>query len=242
VFEATHKQTATPVALKLINLAGRSKHDLKALRDEISCHRRLRHPNIVRCLDSFVTRANEEVAVITELCPQGDLMAALKLAGKFSEERVQDFASGLVNGLSFLHCKQKIIHRDLKLQNILISSSGVLKICDFGFSQFASLTLTSVKGTPIYMAPELIQEKPYSHLVDIWALGIILFELFTGLPPFYTTNIFKLIEMILNSQVQYPPEISEVFTSLLVSLLQKEPESRINWPNLREHPFLQSAK
>ncbi|ORY36478.1 Pkinase-domain-containing protein [Rhizoclosmatium globosum] len=242
VFSALHKKTATPVALKLINLSGRTKQDIKALRDEIICHRRLLHPNIVRCLDSFVTRENEEVAVITELCPQGDLMEALKLVGSFDEDRVKDFAGALVAGLEFLHVKQGIVHRDLKLQNILISSTGTLKICDFGFAQLfepaGKLTLTSVKGTPIYMAPELIEEKPYTHLVDLWALGIMLFELRTGKPPFYTTNIFKLIEMILNEPVVFPPEIGSCFRDYVGGLLTKSPESRLCWPAVMQHPFL----
>ncbi|KAJ3401362.1 Serine/threonine-protein kinase 36 [Chytriomyces hyalinus] len=242
-YHNTHTHTNTQVALKLINLTGRSKQDLKALRDEIKCHRRLIHPNIVRCLDSFITREpNEEVAVITELCPHGDLMDALKLVGKFEEDRVRVFARDLAAGLEFLHVKQNMIHRDLKLQNILISSTGVLKICDFGFShlfeQSGNLALTSVKGTPIYMAPELIQETPYSRLVDIWALGVIIYELSTGLPPFYTTNIFKLIEMILHAQVSYPETMSESLQSLLHGLLQKSPDVRLNWPKLAHHPFL----
>ncbi|KAJ3227391.1 Serine/threonine-protein kinase 36 [Chytriomyces hyalinus] len=243
VYQSTHIPTSTLVALNLINLTNRSKQDLKALRDEIKCHRRLIHPNIVRCLDSFITREpNEEVAVITELCPHGDLMDALKMVGKFGEDRVRVFAKDLAAGLEFLHVEQNMIHRDLKLQNILISSTGVLKICDFGFShlfeQSSNLALTSVKGTPIYMAPELIEETPYSRLVDIWALGVIIYELATGLPPFYTTNIFKLIEMILHAQVTYPPTMSECLQSLLHGLLQKSPDDRLNWPKLAHHPFL----
>ncbi|KAJ3071576.1 Serine/threonine-protein kinase 36 [Podochytrium sp. JEL0797] len=197
--------------------------EITSLRDEILCHRRLIHPNIVRCLDSFVTRVGEEVAVITELCTQGDLMDALRLAGRFDEPRVCDFAVQLVSGLEFLHCKAGIVHRDLKLQNILISSTGTLKICDFGFAQLfepsGKLTLTSVKGTPIYMSPELIKEEPYTHLVDLWALGIILFELHTGVPPFYTTNIFKLIQMILADTPTFPNTVSPIFQHFTSSTL-----------------------
>ncbi|KAI9334701.1 fused serine/threonine kinase-like protein, partial [Obelidium mucronatum] len=245
VFRAVYKRTNTLVALKLVDLSCRSKQDVEALRDEIICHQKMsRHPNIVYCLDSFVTR--KEVAVVTELCPNGDLMAALQSFGEFSLERVQEFGVCLVQGLQFLHVECGIVHRDLKLQNILISSTGTLKICDFGFAQLLrgslenKLTLTSVKGTPIYMAPELIQEEPYTHLVDLWALGIMLFELRTGKPPFYTTNIFKLMEMILKDPVVFPDKVSAEteFKDLVSNLLMKQPSARLDWPNLAMHPFI----
>jgi fused-like protein len=74
-------------------------------------------------------------------------------------------------------------------QNILIEANGTVKLCDFGFARAMShntVVLTSIKGTPLYMAPELVQEKPYNHTADLWSLGIILYELFVGRPPFYT--------------------------------------------------------
>ncbi|KAJ3209166.1 Serine/threonine-protein kinase 36 [Entophlyctis luteolus] len=210
VYSAVHRSTKLQVALKLISLVGRTKEDIKALRDEIKCHRKLIHPNIVRCLDSFTLRGNEEVAVITELCPQGDLMVALQAAGKFGVD-----------------------------QNILILENG-LKIADFGFAQVldAKLVLTSVKGTPVYMAPELIQEQPYSHLVDIWALGVMLYELNVGSPPFYDTNIFKLIELIVNEPLSFPDGMDAELKEYLMGLLEKGCEKRLNWPDVGQHGFI----
>ena len=93
-----------------------------ALKAEVQCHRALNHPNIVKCLDCFQLNNAKEVAVITELCPEGDLLSALKLAknGCFEEDRVQFIATDLINGLQYLHCTHNLIHRDLKLQVCLI--------------------------------------------------------------------------------------------------------------------------
>uniref|UniRef100_A0A3Q3K9E4 non-specific serine/threonine protein kinase n=1 Tax=Monopterus albus TaxID=43700 RepID=A0A3Q3K9E4_MONAL len=101
----------------------------------------------------------------------------------------------LVSALYYLH-SHRILHRDMKPQNILLGKSGMVKLCDFGFARAMSvstLVLTSIKGTPLYMSPELVEEKPYDHTADLWSLGCILYELHTGAPPFYTNSIFHLV-------------------------------------------------
>jgi hypothetical protein len=89
-----------------------------------------------------------------------------------------------------------------------------VKLCDFGFARLMShntMVLTSIKGTPLYMAPELVQEKAYNHTVDLWSLGVILYELYVGQPPFYTNSIYKLITHIVNDPVKFPKDISPAF-------------------------------
>ena len=91
------------------------------------------------------------------------------------------------------------------------------------------------------MAPELVQELPYNHSVDIWSYGIILYELFAGQPPFYTNNLYSLIKMIVKNQVKYPDKMSSEFKSFLKGLLVKDPSKRMRWPEIMEHPFLKST-
>ena len=128
---------------------------------------------------------------------------------------IQTIACQLVSALYYLH-SNRILHRDMKPQNILIGKGGQIKLCDFGFARTmgnSTFVLTSIKGffpiykstkhvdfslgTPLYMAPELVQEKPYDHTADLWSLGCILYELFCGQPPFYTTSIFQLVSLII---------------------------------------------
>ena len=91
------------------------------------------------------------------------------------------------------------------------------------------------------MSPELVQEQPYDHRADLWSLGIILFELFVGQPPFYTNNIYTLISLIVKQDVQYPPHMSNSFRSFLSGLLNKHPGDRLCWPHVLHHPFIAGA-
>eukprot|EP01028_Stygiella_incarcerata_P011468 TRINITY_DN649_c0_g1_i7.p1 TRINITY_DN649_c0_g1~~TRINITY_DN649_c0_g1_i7.p1 ORF type:complete len:745 (+),score=150.32 TRINITY_DN649_c0_g1_i7:75-2309(+) len=93
-------------------------------------------------------------------------------------------------------------------------------------------------GTPLYMAPELVQEKPYTNAVDLWSLGVILYELFYGVPPFYTNNIYTLIHLIIKEKVKFPAGISAEFRDFLHGLLHKNPSKRLNWPEVSSHPFI----
>ena len=129
----------------------------------------------------------------------------------------------------------------MKPQNILISANGIVKLCDFGFARSMStntIVLTSIKGTPLYMAPELVQELPYNHTVDLWSLGVIIYELFVGTPPFYTNSIYTLIHLIVKDPVKFPENMSPEFKSFLQGLLNKTPSERLSWPELLQHPFV----
>ena len=91
------------------------------------------------------------------------------------------------------------------------------------------------------MAPELVKEQPYDHTVDLWSLGVILFELLVGQPPFYTNSIYSLINHIVKDPVVFPSHVSERFESFLSGLLRKDPRRRLAWPELLEHPLVQDT-
>mmetsp|Transcript_27632 Transcript_27632/g.84195 ORF Transcript_27632/g.84195 Transcript_27632/m.84195 type:complete len:1640 (-) Transcript_27632:1076-5995(-) len=149
----------------------------------------------------------------------------------------------LVRALHYLH-SHRVIHRDMKPQNVLIGANSRVMLCDFGFARAMShqtTVLASIKGTPLYMAPELVQERPYDYTIDLWALGVILYELYAGKPPFYTNNIYSLVSMIVTADIIWPPGISPDFRSFLDGLLQKDPRRRLSWPRLLHHPFLTKA-
>lgn len=88
------------------------------------------------------------------------------------------------------------------------------------------------------MAPEMVQELPYTHTADLWSLGVILFELATGAPPFTATNIYGLVQRIVNDPIKYPDSMSGEFKGFLKGLLNKSPEDRLGWPELLNHPFI----
>ncbi|XP_053703131.1 serine/threonine-protein kinase 36 isoform X2 [Synchiropus splendidus] len=237
VYKGRKKFSGQVVALKFIPKLGRSAQEIQSLKREIDIMRDLHHPNIVQLFDSFETES--EVVVVTEYA-EGQLVQILENDGCLPESRVREIASQLVSALYYLH-SHRILHRDMKPQNILLSKNGVVKLCDFGFARSMSVStwvLTSIKGTPLYMAPELVEEKPYDHTADLWALGCILYELHTGAPPFQTKSFVHLVQLIVKGSVKWVDNMSDNCKSFLQGLLTKDPEKRLSWPTLLHHSFV----
>ena len=119
---------------------------------------------------------------------------------------------------------------------LLLGAGSRVMLCDFGFARAMSqqtTVLASIKGTPLYMAPELLQEQPYDHTADLWALGVILYELYIGRPPFDTHNFFALVSMIVSKDVSRPENASLPFGSLLEGLLTKDPRRRLTYLRMK---------
>ncbi|XP_022159467.1 serine/threonine-protein kinase TIO isoform X2 [Momordica charantia] len=240
VYKGRRKYTGQTVAMKFIMKHGKSEKDIQNLRQEIEILRKLKHENIIEMLDSF--ESPQEFCVVTEFA-QGELFEILEDDKCLPEEQVQAIAKQLVRALHYLH-SNRIIHRDMKPQNILIGAGSVVKLCDFGFARAMStntVVLRSIKGTPLYMAPELVREQPYNHTADLWSLGVILYELFVGQPPFYTNSVYALIRHIVKDPVKYPDNMSSSFKSFLKGLLNKVPQNRLTWPALLEHHFVKET-
>ncbi|XP_069684130.1 serine/threonine-protein kinase fused isoform X2 [Periplaneta americana] len=240
VYKAKSRKTDEIVAFKIIQKRGRSEKELRSLRQEFEIQQHLHHPNIIQMIDSFETE--NEIVVVTEYAEK-ELYEILGKEGYLPEERVRKIACDLVSALYYLH-SHRVLHRDLKPQNILMEADDVAKLCDFGFARSMSTgthVLTSIKGTPLYMAPELIEEKPYDHNADLWSLGCIVYELLVGTPPFCTTSILHLVRLIRHEAVKWPDFISSTCQSFIQGLLQKDPNLRLTWPQLLEHPFVENG-
>lgn len=216
---------------------GKSSKELKLLRRECEIQRNLCHPNIIQMLDSFET--TEKIVVVTEYAPS-DLHKLLAYEGSIGEERTQKLTFDLVSALYYLH-SHRILHRDLKPQNILLDNNQRAILCDFGLARNMTMgthVLTSIKGTPLYMAPELMAEKPYDHQADLWSLGCIIYEALAGQPPFSTNSILHLLRLMKQEDVKWPSFLSDVCISFLQGLLEKDPTLRMIWPDILNHPFV----
>lgn len=165
-------------------------------------------------LESFETK--HDLVVVTEFACI-DLHRYMEKNGYLPEDKGQQLICDLVSALYYLH-SNRILHRDIKPQNVLLDEDLRGKLCDFGLARNMTMSthmLTSIKGTPLYMAPELLEEKPYDHLADIWSLGCIAYECLIGYPPFTTTSIFHLIKIIKKNEVTYPGYLSKPCRSFL---------------------------
>jgi len=149
--------------------------------------------------------------------------------------------------LHYLH-DHNIVYRDLKLENLLLDGSGHIKITDFGLCKEGigeEDTTSTFCGTPEYLAPEILEEENYGRSVDWWALGVVLYEMMVGKPPFGpTNNMEKLFQNIMHQPVYYPPFLSDPAKSLLEALLQRDPAQRLGCGKddgfeIRAHPFFQ---
>lgn len=230
----------TPVAIKKIPMVEAEKEkNKKYLTSEISIMTKLKHENIVNLLD--VIWEENDLYLVLERCGGGDFKKYLN--GQAMRERyAQFFLKQLASGLKYLH-DNNISHRDLKPQNLLLSEDyKVLKISDFGFAKIvgSNALQETICGSPMYMAPEIMDHLPYSDKSDLWSVGIITYEVMFGKYPVAAKNIFELMKALQSfTRVNFPetPVISKEAKHLIMSLLTKQVELRISWQNFFSHPW-----
>ncbi|CDW82865.1 protein kinase superfamily protein [Stylonychia lemnae] len=246
VYLAEHQKTQEIVACKEIpNSKLESQLGLKAqdtLQKELSLTQLLRHKNIVKFVQFMRTQKNNYIFL--EYCGGGDMRSFLQERKRLSEIDAQRFMKQIADALKYLY-QNNIIHRDLKLQNILLtekSEKATLKLADFGLArryQSEDLFETTC-GTPIYMAPEIQRKETYDQKADLWSVGVILFELVAGVPPFMGRNREELKLNVEKGNYRFPPgvQVSKICLHLISQLLQSKSEDRIQWTDFFAHPFV----
>ncbi|CAN4099337.1 unnamed protein product [Withania somnifera] len=196
---------------------------MRAERDILT---KVEHPFIVQLRYSFQTRS--KLYLILDFINGGHLFYHLYRQGIFSEDQARIYAAEIVSAVSHLH-QSGIVHRDLKPENILMDADGHVMLTDFGLAKEIdeSSRSNSMCGTTEYMAPEIVQSKGHNKDADWWSVGILLYEMLTGQPPFTHSNRKKLQEKIIDEKVKLLPRLSGEAHSLLKGLLQKDPSKRL---------------
>nr|AFD36235.1 protein kinase C6 [Acanthamoeba castellanii] len=174
----------------------------------------------------------------------GELFSYLRRAGRFANDTARMYAAMVVMALEHLHAKN-ILYRDLKPENLLIDKHGYLKICDFGFAKHVEDRTWTLCGTPEYLAPEIIQSKGHGKAVDWWALGVLLFEMLAGYPPFFDDNPFGVYEKILAGRIHFPSHFDPDAKDLVRKLLAADRTQRLGnlkggAEDVKNHPYFQS--
>uniref|UniRef100_A0A3Q1BCX6 Protein kinase C n=1 Tax=Amphiprion ocellaris TaxID=80972 RepID=A0A3Q1BCX6_AMPOC len=186
-----------------------------------------RHPYLTQLFCCFQTK--DRLFFVMEYVNGGDLMFQIQRSRKFDEARSRFYAAEVTSALMFLH-RNGVIYRDLKLDNILLDAEGHCKLADFGMCKEGILngvTTTTFCGTPDYIAPEILQELDYGPSVDWWALGVLMYEMMAGQPPFEADNEDDLFESILHDDVLYPVWLSKEAVSILRAFMTKSPNKRL---------------
>jgi serine/threonine protein kinase len=201
----------------------------------------VKHPFIVKIHYAFQTKKHL-VLVLDFLCG-GELFFHLQRSKRFSESRARFYAAEIGLALEHIHSKN-IIYRDLKPENLVLDRQGHVVLTDFGLAKREVKDMThTFCGTPEYMAPELIQKKGHTFAVDWWSLGIFLYEMVHGLPPFYTQNVSEMYELILTRPLTFPGNFSPELRSILTRLLERDPSKRLqSGDEFRRHPFFRDVQ
>src|SRR3989338_7123511 len=205
----------------------------------------INHPFIVKLFYAFQT--DEKLYLVLQFLPGGELFFHLKEETKFDVERAKFYAAQIVLAIEHLH-KNDIIYRDLKPENVVLDSDGYVVLTDFGLAKTSISNATPTYtfcGTPEYLAPEILKGQGHAKAVDWWSLGILLYEMMVGLPPFYSENINEMYELILKAPLKFPSSVPADAQSLLKSLLEREEYKRLgggpsDGAEIRAHPFFKN--
>ncbi|XP_059831820.1 serine/threonine-protein kinase 33 isoform X2 [Hypanus sabinus] len=253
VIEATHNRSGKKWAIKKVNREKAGSSAVKLLEREVSILKQVNHEHIIHLEEVFETP--KRMYLVTEVCEGGELSAILHRKKRLNENETRHVIRSLASAIAYLH-KNDIVHRDLKLENILVknieNSSEPdmklnIKVTDFGLSVQkggvgSDKMLQATCGTPMYMAPEVLSAHQYTQQCDTWSIGVIMYTLLSGVPPFVASSEEKLAELINRAELRLDSsvlhEISDGAKDVLSRLLKVDPAHRITANELLDNPWV----
>ena len=221
------------------------KDDEIRVRREFDMLAKFNHPNVILVAEIF--ESSNSFYSVMEYCEGGELFNYIVKNQRLNEDESAFFYYQLINGLEYIH-SLGIVHRDLKPENLLLTNEHILKIIDFGLSNYFTSEpnqelLITPCGSPCYASPEMVAGKKYNGFkIDVWATGIILYAMLCGYLPFEDKNNDILFKKILECKVKYPKYVGEKAKDLIKKILVKEPDERITISQIKKHPFFIKGK
>ncbi len=235
-----HKLTGKYVAIKTIEKKFmKDEFSRRKVFQEVYILKKIRHANVIRLLEVF--EDPNHILIVMEYAAGGDLLKYVRAKGPLPEREARTIFRQVVYGLGHIHARG-VLHRDIKLDNILLDNDGGVKICDFGVSKIISRfdMIKEQCGTPAYIAPEVISDEGYSGFyIDHWSLGVLLYAMLCASVPFKAKNMKELLQVIRTTPVSFPVPISEPAAQLITSLLRIDPVERLSIPEILAHPWMQ---
>ena len=235
-----HRITHKKVAIKILDKSKiESRDDLERIIREMQILIEMHNPFVIKVYKIYEDKNN--FLIIMEYCEGGELFNYIVKKKRLSEEESSYFFYQLINGIEYIHSKG-IAHRDLKPENLLLSKNKILKIIDFGLSNFydGQKRLQTPCGSPCYASPEMVKGKKYDGFnIDIWAIGVILFAMLCGYLPFEDdeNDTDVLFNEIIKNKIDYPYFLSRLSLDILQKILVSDPLKRITIEEIKRHEF-----
>jgi protein-serine/threonine kinase len=242
VYLVKHKKTQGEYAMKILEKSKVTRGSLMRYTvTERNVLSYIRHPYIVALHYAFQT--SKQLVLVLQYCPGGDLQKLLREEKRVDERRSCLYTAEVLTALAHLHVRF-IVYRDLQPENIVLDREGHCMLTDFGLSKEGVAEVTkSFCGSLAFLAPEVLANKGHGHTVDIYGLGVLLFALLIGQPPFYDRNREKLINNIQVASLLFPPHVSQPAASLIRATMDREPKNRLGarkTTDIQSHAFYSS--
>lgn len=235
---ATSRKHQCNVAIKILNRAKNPDFVRKFLPRELAVIRRVHHEHIIQ-VHEFFEVGRDYVCIVMEVAEK-DLLQRIQEDVRIPMDQTKTWFSQMVSAVDYLH-RIGIAHRDLKCENILLTTDGRVKICDFGFGRFMRESFVCSQtfcGSAAYCPPEVLRNTPYDpRKYDVWSLGVILYIMVTGVMPFDDTNMSQLVRLQ-ERPLTYPDDVDEPSRAFFAALLQANPSLRPTIQQVAEHPWL----
>lgn len=243
VKEGTHKQSGKSYAIKIVNKYKLNIEDKAALKEEIRVLHEIHHPHVVDLFDVFDDPTDDYTYLVTEKISGGSLYERIETKGRYNEADGRIACRTLFEAMAFTH-EHNVAHRDLKLENLLLPSDLNIKVIDFGFAKKVTSAngLKTFIGTPGYVAPCILEGVGYGTKADVWSLGVVLYCMLGGYPPFRDANRQKLFQKIRQGMYKFHEkkwgDVSDDAKDLIRLLLTVNPAKRVTAKEALQHRWM----
>ena len=244
VWKVIHKKTQKIYCIKIIKKQGIIEQKLEEqMNREIEIMYLLNHPHCLRLKNHF--EDDENFYLIMPLATKGQLYKILRKVQKFDERTTAQILRETISALQYLHSfNPPIIHRDIKPENLLLNENGRVLLADYGWSNFKKDedVRKTFCGTPEYIAPEMLRKEAHDHRIDIWSIGVLMFELLAGYSPFSARNNNDLYLNIKKLRIHWPSDFPPIAKNLVLSILKLNPKERPSLEEILNHKWFQQTK